>query len=114
VWVANEEKLSHSQELQKMLPYWQHITTPTIILHSRHDDLIDIKNAFFAQKMITNAPTKLVIWEGGNHYIVWNNPQLVLQNLEELYQNLRLKEIESHWQLKIYSSGDKDESKRAK
>lgn len=75
--VANTEKLTHEQNLQTLLPYWKNIVCPTTIIHGKTDDLIYFSNALFAEKMLVNAPIKLVFIPGQGHYIPWQRPNVV-------------------------------------
>ena len=52
---ANAEKLSHKEELTKMLPNWYKIKIPVIYLQGADDELIYPTNAEFARKKLINA-----------------------------------------------------------
>lgn len=54
---ANAEKLSHYDELKKMLPYWDKIKVPVIYIQGQDDDLIYTTNAKFAKQKLVNVPS---------------------------------------------------------
>jgi pimeloyl-ACP methyl ester carboxylesterase len=60
-----------------MEPLWSKIKANTIVIQGNEDTLVPPGNAAFAKKMITNAPVEVVMKEGMNHFVPWNNPQLI-------------------------------------
>ncbi len=77
VRVTNDEKLSHVEELEKMLPHWSQIQAPTTFIHGHKDKLVPIANSEFGERMITNAPVDTVFVEKLNHLIPWKRPDLI-------------------------------------
>lgn len=75
--VANDEKLSHGEQLKLMLPYWEKIRAPTTIIHGKTDGLMPFANAEFGKKMLKNAPVEMVVKEDMSHLIPWENPELI-------------------------------------
>jgi pimeloyl-ACP methyl ester carboxylesterase len=75
--VANDEKLSHVEQLKRMLPYWEKIRAPTTIIHGKTDGLVPFANAEFGEKMMKNAPVDMVVKEEMGHLIPWENPELI-------------------------------------
>lgn len=83
--VANAEKLSHRGQLRAMLPRWDCIEAPTIILHGSEDGLIYPSNAYFACDQLVNAAsvsTHMVAGRG--HDLLWTSPRLLRSSLHEL------------------------------
>ncbi len=74
---TNEEIYFLKDELIKMLPYWKNITIPTIVIQGEDDKLVPKDNADFAKKMLINAPVQLQLIPKQNHFIPWNNPDLI-------------------------------------
>lgn len=74
---SNDEIYALKPELQKMLPLWSHINAKTIVIQGGKDTLVPPGNAYFAQKMITQAPVQLVINEQMNHFVPWTFPELI-------------------------------------
>lgn len=75
--VANDEKLSHVEQLKLMLPYWNKITAPTTIIHGETDNLVPFANALFGEKMLKNAPVRMVTRKKMSHLIPWQHPELI-------------------------------------
>lgn len=49
------------------------ITCPTLVVHSREDELTSLKSAFFLQKNMTNAAIDVVVLENSYHMICVDN-----------------------------------------
>ena len=75
--VSGEEILPLKIELTEMLPGWEKITTPTIVLQGDEDVLVPKENADFAEKMLTNAPKEIIRIKDENHFIPWTKPKMV-------------------------------------
>ncbi len=79
VWqVANAEKLSHVEELEKMLPLWRELTVPIHVFHGTRDEIVPVENAYFVAGM-AGGPTELTIYEGAAHFILWENRDEIVQ-----------------------------------
>lgn len=52
---ANAEKLTHKEELIKMLPHWKEIKVPVMYMQGENDGLLYPSNAAFAKRHLTNA-----------------------------------------------------------
>ncbi len=75
--VANEEKLSHADELRLMLPLWPSMKTPTTLIQGGKDRLVHPINADFGERVITNAPFELIRRPDLNHFFIWTEPDLI-------------------------------------
>lgn len=85
--VANQEKLSHKEQLLKMVPFWKKIIDPIIILHGTDDELIFPSNATFVKNKAISAPFVELIWaEGIGHSLSWNRRNLILNSIVKLIQ----------------------------
>ncbi len=75
---SNYEILYLKEELELMLPDWQKIYQPSIVIQGTKDVLVHPKNADFAEKMLKNVE-KLEVWkiDGMNHFVPWSHPQLI-------------------------------------
>ncbi|MCS7027481.1 MAG: alpha/beta hydrolase [Bacteroidia bacterium] len=107
LWVANDEKLSHHEQLAKMQNLWYKIHVPCLIIHSYQDNLISVNNALTAYKQLKNAPVKLILLEDGNHYIIWNYQNLIVNNLLQLKAVVLGKLKENIW-VKVVRLGQKE------
>jgi pimeloyl-ACP methyl ester carboxylesterase len=81
---SNYEIYKLKPELQEMLPLWNKITCPTIVIQGTKDDLVSPKNADFAKKMLVNAPVDFVIKENMSHFVPWQHPELIKQGILQL------------------------------
>ncbi len=88
---TNEEICFLKDELIEMLPYWQNITVPTVVIQGEDDKLVPKANADFAKKMLVNAPVLVQIIPKQNHFIPWNNPDLVKIAIFEQLGELKIK-----------------------
>lgn len=75
---SNDEIIYLKQELEAMLPLWQSIRQPCIVIQGAKDILVDPQNAAFAKRMLTNAES-VEIWikDDMNHFVPWSNPELI-------------------------------------
>lgn len=90
--VANQEKLSHRIELEKMLPLWKKIVAPVIILHGTEDGLILPSNATFSKEKMINSPLVELIWaEGNGHTLSWTRKNMILESVVKMINRTRKK-----------------------
>lgn len=83
--VANHEKLSHREQLEKMRPLWKKIVVPTIILQGAMDKLIYPINAEYARKMLTHARSvDLIMVRHSAHDLLWTRRDLLIASLLKL------------------------------
>lgn len=78
---SNEEILPLRKQLKVMLPLWQTIKVPTTIIQGGKDKLVDPKNADFIQQALVNTEVNMIIEPEANHFIHWQQPQLVVDAL---------------------------------
>ncbi|MGA0560591.1 alpha/beta fold hydrolase [Larkinella sp. VNQ87] len=75
--VSNQEILPLKGELQTMRPLWATIRVPVTVIQGSADDLVPPGNADYARRMLINAPVKLMMVPGMNHFIPWRRPELI-------------------------------------
>jgi len=85
--VAEQEKLAHSSELQKLLGDWATIQIPTIHMHGNKDKLVPFGNLAFSKRMISKTYLTPIIIDKGGHLIPWKNYDLVVKKIEFLLRN---------------------------
>lgn len=73
--VANEEKLTRSKELSKLIIDLNQLKTPTLIIHGKQDSLIYFENARYLINKVERI--KLIEVEERGHFIPWNSFELV-------------------------------------
>lgn len=82
---ANEEKLTHKTELQKMVPLWKNIKVPVIYLQGENDELIDTSNASFARNHLVNAPyLSIEFIKNETHVIAYSAQKLIKKKIFEM------------------------------
>jgi len=86
--VSSDEKFSHQNELQQMLPRWQQITQPTIVLQGGKDIIINPYNGKFTDSMLVNAPHEYIFLPKNGHLISNESPRLIKECLMELLLNI--------------------------
>ena len=92
--LANEEKLSHYEQLVDMKPLWTRIHVPVTILHGDADDLIYYDNALYARKLLTEADdVELITVPKADHGLPWSHPELVKETMLK-----PLRAVPSDWQ----------------
>lgn len=85
--MANQEKLSHRNQLEQMLPFWGNITAPALILHGTDDGLIYPSNAEFTRDKLVNAPFVELIWaEGKGHDLTWTRKDLLMESISRMIE----------------------------
>ncbi len=76
--VANDEKLSHRQSLEEILPDWPRIRAGVTLLHGQQDGLVYYENAAFAERQLTHAAdVRLVSVPDAGHGLPWSRFELV-------------------------------------
>lgn len=87
--ISNEELVFLDEELEEMLPLWQNVTAYSVIIQGTEDNLVDPGNGPFADSTLVNAPHELILLEGQNHFLPWNETDLIKSKLKELLKRLK-------------------------
>ncbi len=82
--VTNDEIYFLEDQLEIMKSNWSEIKAPTIIIQGGQDKLVPPGNAAFGKKMLTNASVEVIMVEDMNHFVPWNNPQLIKKAILDL------------------------------
>ncbi|WP_420387280.1 alpha/beta fold hydrolase [Roseivirga sp.] len=90
--ISNEELVFLEEELEFMLPLWQGVEANTITIQGTSDSLVDPGNGPFADSALVNAPHKLIMLEGQNHFLPWNESVLIKKELLSLMDELKAKD----------------------
>ncbi|MFW5687602.1 MAG: alpha/beta fold hydrolase [Bacteroidota bacterium] len=86
--VANDEKLSHFEALNEMVPYWYRITNPVIMLQGARDRLIYPENVDFARSKLTNSRfVEYHLLEEEGHFLQIKYREFILERLKWLILN---------------------------
>ena len=85
--VCNQEILPLYEELQKMMPLWEKITCPVVVVQGEDDTLVPAGNAYFAERMLADGQkVQVEMVEGGDHFIIWSMQEEIVQILKKLIE----------------------------
>jgi pimeloyl-ACP methyl ester carboxylesterase len=91
---ANAEKLSHYDELRKMLPYWNRIKVPVTYIQGADDDLIYTTNAQFAREKLVNAPSlDMIIITNRGHLIAFSEIQTIKGSILRMLDKVQQRHV---------------------
>lgn len=90
---SNEEIYQAKPELEALLPLWKNIRCPVTVIQGDKDVLVPSGNADFAEKMLVNAPVKMIRKKDMNHFVPWSNPELIREAVLDLVQVLEQNNI---------------------
>lgn len=86
--VSNQEILPLRFELEKSSHLWKNIQSPITLMQGDNDSLVPPGNADYAEKMYPDK-TKLKIIRGDmNHFLIWNQYELVKQEILEIVKGM--------------------------
>ncbi|MDY0103617.1 MAG: alpha/beta hydrolase [Lentimicrobium sp.] len=87
IMVANDEKLSHLESLNEMLPLWERITAPVILFQGTDDRLIFPENVNFARrKLIKARSVEYHMLENERHFLQIKYKNYILSRLKNLVE----------------------------
>ena len=87
IMVANDEKLSHLESLNEMLPLWENITAPVILFQGTSDRLILPENVSFARSKLTKARSvECYMLENERHFLQIKYKNYILLRLKKLVE----------------------------
>lgn len=88
--VANEEKLSHYEQLKDMEPLWDRIKSKLLFIHSTTDDLIYPSNIqFVLDKLNKRVPWDTVWVEDGEHSLYATDREFVKKQLNKFVDSFQ-------------------------
>jgi len=82
---ANAEIMPLRPQLEAMLPHWQELTMPVLIVQGDKDRLVHPGNALFMQRMLINSDVRYLHREGLGHFVLWEEAPLIRDNLIDLF-----------------------------
>lgn len=82
---ANAEIMPLRPQLEAMLPRWQDLTMPVLIVQGDQDRLVHPGNALFMQRMLINSEVRYLHREGMGHFVLWEEAPLIRDNLIEIF-----------------------------
>jgi pimeloyl-ACP methyl ester carboxylesterase len=84
--LANEEVMPLSDELSHMLPLWQRIRIPVIVIQGDKDRLSSPANADFAENVLGRRVQIIRVPRAG-HFIIWKKPDITVEAILSLLEN---------------------------
>jgi pimeloyl-ACP methyl ester carboxylesterase len=60
---------------------------PSTFVQGKEDSFVPYQNVDFAKRKLVNAPLKIQLLEGVDHFIPWSHPQLIRQATLEMLEN---------------------------
>lgn len=75
---ADEEIKPLKGSLERMLPLWNTIRMPVVVLQGEDDGLVPPGNADFAERVLTKAPLSVERIPDQGHLIPWERPDLII------------------------------------
>lgn len=84
---ANAEIMPLRPQLEAMLPRWQDLTMPALIVQGDKDRLVHPGNALFMQRMLVNSDVRFLNREGLGHFVLWEEASMIRDNLIELFDD---------------------------
>jgi len=84
---SNDEIYQLKPQLENMLPLWEQVTAPTIVIQGKIDKFVPYQNAFFAKEKMVNASVTLVMVDSMDHFVPWSNPELIHRAIEDMIEH---------------------------
>ncbi len=88
--IANDEKLSHIEELTKMLNDWSQIQSPITYYHGTKDNIVPYENMNFIKSNVPEKILKAVVLEDMNHFILSKKYEMIQKELLEILEMQRI------------------------
>jgi pimeloyl-ACP methyl ester carboxylesterase len=85
--VSNEEIMPLKNELGLLQPHISSIRCPVVIVHGSRDRLVPVENVTYMENHLRDAVRETMVVEGGDHFIIWNNEELIRQVLLEMVRD---------------------------
>jgi pimeloyl-ACP methyl ester carboxylesterase len=82
---ANAEILPLRPQLEAMLPEWENLNMPVLIVQGDKDRLVNPGNANFMEKMLVNSDVTFLHREGQGHFVLWEEADLIVDTILEKF-----------------------------
>jgi len=82
--VSNDEIVPLKEELEKMIPLWDKIKIPSVVIHGTKDSLVPVENVDFARRMLPDSLVEVRLLEGLYHFIPWTHPEIINGAISQL------------------------------
>lgn len=78
---ANAEIMPLLPQLKEMLPHWQDLTMPVLIVQGGSDRLVHPDNARFMERVLVNSEVRYLHHEEWGHFVLWEEAELIRDNI---------------------------------
>ena len=85
---ATAEKYSHSEELKKMLPVWEKLTMPVVVIQGGNDWIGDPVNIEFAKKKIPSLRSQYITLPKAGHMLTYSHLDMIKQLILNTNRNI--------------------------
>jgi pimeloyl-ACP methyl ester carboxylesterase len=82
--MANEEKLSHKSQLQRIAPYYAKITQPVTYMYGGQDELIYTTTVRYAQEKFIATKIRRICLQDRPHFFTFSEQGLITRELTRL------------------------------
>ncbi|NKB35148.1 MAG: alpha/beta fold hydrolase [Pseudomonadales bacterium] len=82
---ANAEIMPLRPQLEAILPQWEELEMPVLIVQGDRDRLVHPHNAEFMQRMLVNADVTYMWREGQGHFVLWEEAELIVESIVEKF-----------------------------
>ena len=82
---ANAEIMPLRSQLEEMLPRWQNLRMPSLIVQGDQDRLVNPGNALFMQRMLVNSDVTYLHREGQGHFVLWEEAGLIRDTMMQKF-----------------------------
>jgi len=83
IW-SNTEILALQGELQKLDSEWPRLQRPLVVVQGMDDELVDPATADYAEQRIPRAFRRVQRVAGQGHFVLWDQPQTVIDAISSL------------------------------
>lgn len=79
--VAADEKFSHTEELQKMIPFYKNMAIQVCHIHGTKDSLVPYENLDFSINHFPKNLIEPVTLDGEDHFLPWSKKELIVNKI---------------------------------
>ncbi len=87
---ANDEIMAVRSQLEEMLPRWENLTMPSLIVQGDEDSLVYPGNAEFLRRQLVNS--RMLPRPGGDHFILWGDMPVIRDAVIETFASAEVRE----------------------
>ncbi len=69
IWSANVEKMTHAKALEEIVPLYEEVDVPVILIHGDKDTLVKYENSPYLMEKLNGIQKEMITLEGKDHPI---------------------------------------------